>query len=202
MRLGKKEKTSCCDRRAFFFNGKAPNKNRHWYNFMRCFWRNVPRNNLTKPEKRKKFHSADKNGIGDPSALEGFVFIAEGFECVQNQVLNTYTKSAQKVDHSEWDWQKTSHCYSWAFFLKGKLILKTFLWNLFCNSSFFKVPKCFRHCMIYQQEPWKHTFEKGVFKVFLISQRVLKNPKGPSTLAQRCVGQISKGAFLFWKLQK
>ena len=47
-----------------------------------------------KNEKFEQSHSAEKSGKGDPSALNGFLSHFTGFGCVENEVLNTYGKSA------------------------------------------------------------------------------------------------------------
>ena len=50
----------------------------------------------------------------------GFLVLIRGFECVENQVLSTYCKSAQCTKSVSFRVRltKTSHCNSWAFFFK------------------------------------------------------------------------------------
>ena len=63
-------------------------------------WRQFLKNsrkNLT-AEKRRGKSQCQK--IGKEGLCNAFVFHVRGFGCVQNQVLNTYGKSAQTVVHT------------------------------------------------------------------------------------------------------
>ena len=52
------------------------------------------KNSLRKPERKRESHSVENSGKGGPFAFEWSCIYVRGFRCVQNEVLNTYSKSA------------------------------------------------------------------------------------------------------------
>ena len=68
---------------------------------MRALWRHIKLfRNISRSRKKGEVSECRKIDEGTLLFWNGLDFFVRGFGCVQDQVLSTYGKSAQKVDHS------------------------------------------------------------------------------------------------------